>query len=142
MPPPVAEATLEDVFRAEITRFVGAAKDRSDRHARGWRRSQDRYRRSWPLVVGVQKPTGYVDLSVALHDASLSGIAFLSPVAISDSSAVFIKLFWHEPDCPRVPAVVRHVTPTEHGYLIGCEFAQSDASIGDLATLRGSTRGD
>jgi hypothetical protein len=127
MPPPVAEATLEDVFRAEITRFVGAARDRSDRHARGGRRSQDRYRRSWPLVVGVQKPSGYVDFSVALHDASLSGIAFFSPVAMPDCSAVLIKLFWHEPDCLRVPAVVRHVTPTEHGYLIGCEFYESGA---------------
>jgi hypothetical protein len=139
MPPPVAEITVEEQLRGEIARFVAAAKDRSDQRTRGGRRSQDRYRRSWPLVVGVQKSTGYTDLSAALHDASASGIAFLSPVAIADRSAVFIKLFWHEPDCPRVPAVVRHVTPTEHGYLIGCEFAPADASVGGLAVLRSQT---
>ena len=68
-------------------------------------------------------------MGVPLYNASPLGIAFLAPVQLSVGSVVFIKLFWHEELCPRVPAVVRHTTPTAHGYLVGCEFALADEGV-------------
>jgi hypothetical protein len=35
---------------------------------------------------------------------------------------VYVRLFWHDDECPRVPALVRHSTSTKNGYLVGCEF--------------------
>jgi hypothetical protein len=62
------------------------------------------------------------DISVALHNASPSGVAFLCARPIRVDALVFIKLFWHDPNCPRVPACVRHTTEVDHGFLIGCRF--------------------
>jgi hypothetical protein len=41
-------------------------------------------------------------------------------------STVYLKLFSYDDFCPRVPALVRHVVSTEHGFLVGCEFELAD----------------
>jgi hypothetical protein len=118
------------VIRREIERFLEAARERAELDLDRRRRAQRRYHRSWPLLVCV--PGGRTlgkDMGVPLHNASALGIAFLAPVHIQVGSVVFIKLFWHEDLSPRVPAVVRHATPTGHGYLVGCEFALADETI-------------
>ena len=122
------------VIQREIDRFMRVAIDRSEYDATYQpRRAQRRYHRSWPLVVCTPGTAGGTDLSVALYNASPLGIAFLSPTALANCSTVLVKLFWHDEDGPRVPAVVRHVTPTEHGYLVGCEFAQADETLCEMA---------
>ncbi|UCG15932.1 MAG: PilZ domain-containing protein [Phycisphaerales bacterium] len=122
------------VIQREISRFMQVAIDRSESDANHQRRRmQRRYHRSWPLVVCVPGSAETGDMSVALYNASPLGIAFLSPIAVADCSTVLVKLFWHDEGGPRVPAVVRHVTPTEHGYLVGCEFAQADETLCEMA---------
>lgn len=118
------------VIRREIERFLEAARERAEPDLDRRRRAQRRYHRSWPLLVCVPNGNNLgKDLGVPLHNASSLGIAFLSPMHIDVGSVVFIKLFWHEELCPRVPAVVRHATPTGHGYLVGCEFTLADEGI-------------
>lgn len=129
----IAPANPVVAVRHEIDRFVEAARKRSEHDPSQRRRSCRRYHRSWPLLVSFDRaPFGmgehadlndeHADISVALHNGSELGIGFLSPQSMIIGATVFIKLFAYDDGCPRVPAVVRHVTPTVHGYLIGCEF--------------------
>ena len=122
------------VLRDVIERFVEAARQRGEYHVHARRRSRRRYHRSWPLSVspvsaGLPANAGSpadvdqpVEATVALHNASQQGIAFLAPRAMDPGAMLLVKLFWHDDDCPRVPAVVRHCTSTKTGYLVGCEF--------------------
>ena len=129
----IAPADSVVAVRREIDRFVEAARKRSEHDPSQRRRSCRRYHRSWPLLVSLDRAPfeaderddvndEHADISVALHNGSELGIGFLSPQSMSIGAMVFIKLFAYDDGCPRVPAIVRHVTPTVHGYLVGCEF--------------------
>jgi hypothetical protein len=110
------------VVRREIGRFIEAARKRSEHDPHHRRRSRRRHHRSWPLLVSLSGKPFEPDISVALHNASELGIGFLSPVTMLAGTTVFLKLFSYDDFCPRVPAIIRHVTSTEHGFLVGCEF--------------------
>ena len=114
-----------DVIRSEIERFADVARRRSDSDPAQHRRSRRRYQRSWPLLV----THGRVELSAALHNGSDEGIAFLSHSPVTPDTVVFIRLFCYDESATYVPAIVRHSTNTEHGYLIGCEFALTDEAL-------------
>ncbi len=136
--PSAAIASASEQIRGEIARFVQITQERSEsdsHHQR--RRARRRHQRSWPMTVSAPWGTGLRDISVALHNASSLGVAFLSPVMIGDGSVIFLRLFWHDRAGPSVPAVVRHATPTEHGYLIGCEFSAEDESLCQIALSLG-----
>ena len=108
-----------EILRDEVIEFLEAARRRSESDSEQRRRSVRRYHRSWPLRAicdGVER-------SAALHNASETGLAFLSQMSLPTEAVLFVKLFCHANDRPWVPAVIRHATATEHGYLIGCEFA-------------------
>lgn len=110
------------VVRQEVSRFLEAARKRSEHDGHHRRRARRRHHRSWPLTVSISGKPFSRDVSVALHNASELGIGFLSPIRMLAGSTVYIKLFCYDDFCPRVPALIRHVTPTEHGFLVGCEF--------------------
>jgi hypothetical protein len=121
----IVDLRAVDLIRTEIERFAEAARHRSECDPAHRRRSRRRYHRSWPLAV----LSNGVDMSAALHNASDEGIAFLSCGPIEPGSVVFLKLFCYDESRLYVPAVVRHSTGTEHGYLIGCEFALTDETL-------------
>lgn len=118
------------MIRREIDRFLEAARKRSDIHRHHHRRrARRRHHRSWPLLVSVSGKPFEHEISAALHNASELGIGFLSPVSMLAGSTVYLKLFSYDDFCPRVPARVRHVTSTEHGFLVGCEFELADEAV-------------
>lgn len=119
-------STAGVVVRREINRFVAFARQRSYLDTENRRRAQRRYHRSWPMLVRPSQGHAEDEMSVALHDASATGVGFLSSEPLSIGSRVLIKLFWHDDDAHRVPATVRHATRTSHGWLIGCEFDAAD----------------
>jgi hypothetical protein len=108
-----------EILRGEITRFLQAAKQRSECSPAYFRRGNNRYHRSWPLQV----TAGASEMTVALHNASEGGLAFFSPCFIEPGGTLLIRLFCHREDCRPIPVTVRHATANEHGFLIGCEFA-------------------
>lgn len=110
------------MVRREVGRFLDAARKRAEHDGQQRRRARRRTHRSWPLLVSISGKPFQPDVSSALHDASDLGIGFLSPVSIPVGTTVYLKLFCYDEFCPRVPAVVRHVTATEYGFLVGCEF--------------------
>ncbi len=120
------ESAATNILREEIARFVVATRERSEYDADPRRRAQRRYHRSWPLLVSRGRQIEDLDLSVALHNASELGLAFLSSERFQLRETVFIKLFWHDPAALRVPARVRHMASVEHGCLVGCEFLLDD----------------
>ena len=105
-----------------VRRFVEAAQQRADTHPTFGRRSSKRHSRSWPLAVGFQQRDRDLHETAALHNASLQGIAFLFRYRLEAGATISVHLFSLETDTEPVPAVVRHVTPTRNGYLVGCEF--------------------
>ena len=107
-----------ELIRDEIDCFLQAARKRCEYDPIPRRRTERRYHRSWPLQIHIAG----IDVTTALHNASRNGLAFLSSRPINLETIIFIQLFCHDDERPRVPAVVRHATPNEHGYLIGCEF--------------------
>ena len=124
IPSPAIVSTL---MRREIERFVDAARVRAEYDVDTRRRAQRRYHRSWPLLVSCHRQQN--ELSAALHNASADGIGFLCDRGFPANAVVLIKLFWHEDDGLRVPAVVRHVTPFRHANLVGCHFHLSDDEV-------------
>ncbi|MBI4578727.1 MAG: PilZ domain-containing protein [Planctomycetes bacterium] len=114
------------VVRREVDRFLEAARKRSEQDGHHRRRARRRHHRSWPLLVSLTGRPFDADISAALHNASDLGIGFLSPVNVVPGATVYLKLFCYDDFCPRVPAKVRHVTHTRHGFLVGCEFDLAD----------------
>ncbi len=138
--PSASVASASDQIRGEIARFIQITQERSESDSSYQRRrTRRRHQRSWPLTVSAPSGTTTREISVALHNASPLGIAFLSSVMIRDGSVIFLRLFWHDGSGPCVPAIVRHATPTEHGYLIGCEFSAEDESLCEIALSRGGS---
>lgn len=112
------------LLRREIDRFIQAARVRCEFDADTRRRALRRYHRSWPLLVSDEY--GSKEVSAALHDASPNGIGFLCNRPYPLDGLILVKLFWHESASPRVPALVRHVTPHRDATLVGCQFALDD----------------
>jgi hypothetical protein len=124
--PTVIQPVPLSVLQEVIDRFVDEARRRSEEQPAARRRAERRYHRSWPLSVLLERGGCERDIGVALHNASAQGIAFLAPFGIESGTVLQIRLFWHDEDCPRVPAVVRHCTFAGNGYLVGCEFVLWD----------------
>lgn len=112
-----------DVLRREVERFLEAAQRRCEVQHHPRRRSRRRYHRSWPLQIVLNHNEPLQEFGAALHNASELGIAFFSARTFPVGTRILLRLFWHDERSPLVPVVVRHNTPTEHGHLIGCEFA-------------------
>ena len=117
-------------IRREIDRFIAFLRKRSHPETPGALRAETRYRRSWPLLIAPQDRTRdrHTDhhVAVALRDASTSGLAFFASQPFPLDSIVMVRLFWQDQTSPPVPAVIRHTTQTEHGYLVGAEFLVED----------------
>ena len=105
-----------------IAEFVEFTQQRSEVDPNRRRRQRYRYQRSWPLTIVESCSDSATEMTAALHNASDQGIAFLSRRAFERGAVLLVRLFWHDEQSPRVPAVVRHTTPTAEGYLVGCEF--------------------
>ena len=120
----VAQSTGDKIeaLEHEIARFMDAACRRAEADGMRRRRQRTRYHRSWPLAVFEPHRTDGMCIAAALHNASNHGIAFLTHRAFDIDSTVLIRLFWHDDQSPQVPAVIRHVSATRDGYLVGCEF--------------------
>jgi hypothetical protein len=118
----IAPHPLAKVFEREIARFVAAASrgDCTDLYRN--RRSSARYHRSWPLLVTPIGQGDASDLSATLHDVSSGGIGFFCDSGFPVGTFLGIKLFWSDPDTPRIPAVVRHTRITQEGVLLGTRF--------------------
>lgn len=137
----VAQCAADQVetLQNEIAKFIDAASRRAEVDGARRRRHRMRYHRSWPLAVyDIEQATGAC-FTAALHNASTQGIAFLTKRRFDLDSTVLIRLFWHDDQSPQVPAVIRHVTPTREGYLVGCEFdphwpLRVEAGIEDAVT--------
>lgn len=117
--------SIVDMLRVEVDRFMEAARKRSESDPNPQRRTHRRYHRSWPLCLFVNGSCR----SAALHNASSGGVALLSAAGVPAGTRVFLRLFCHNEETPWVPAVVRHCTPTDHGHLIGCEFALANEEL-------------
>jgi len=113
---------LSRVMSREIGRFIQAVRQRSEVDEDRRRRARKRYRRSWPMSIAFRDDCKAAEHSVALHNASELGVAFLSTRCIEENRTIYLRLFWHDEQSPRIPAVVRHITPVRDGFLIGCEF--------------------
>lgn len=57
----------------------------------------------------------------------------MSTLPVKPDTIVFVKLFCHDNVRPRVPAIVRHATQVDHGYLVGCEYLLNDVQLCDQA---------
>ncbi len=112
------------LIREVLLRFLAISQRRCDSTRATGRRAFLRHKRTWPLAIIDPKDPSREE-SAALHDASIGGIAFLYRRSIDVGSIIRLRLFWSESDSPLVPAVVRHRTLTDDGFLIGCEYLVS-----------------
>lgn len=121
----IAEAPVHGLaeIKLELVRFLVAVRKRSFVSMGGRRHAGERYRRTWPLVVTMGPDDDEPQFSAAMHDASPEGIGFLLDRRLRVGRTLYLKLFGYMDSPLRIPAVVRHVTPRPHGYLVGCEFA-------------------
>ena len=119
---PASDLFSSEAVAEEIARFLDAAQQRCEILHSPRRRRLRHYHNAWPLEIRLNHNEPAQEFAAALHNATDVGLAFLSPRQITSGTRIFVKLFWHEADAPRVPAVVRHNTPTEQGNLVGCEF--------------------
>ncbi|MCG3137616.1 MAG: hypothetical protein HJJLKODD_01464 [Phycisphaerae bacterium] len=125
------------LFEREIQRFREYAELRSTKDVLHARRRHKRVHRSWPLLIAVIRNETLQEYSAALHDASPTGIGFMSDHEFMLGERVYIKLFWHEAAALRIPSIVRHLTPHAGGLLIGTEFELADLqACEDALTLQ------
>lgn len=122
-----ARPTPPGALRELVHRFIESARERSEADPDRRRRAQRRHHRSWPLWVSRGPDSNQSDVTVALHNATESGLAFLASESFRPGTTILVRLFWHDPHCPPVPARIRHVKRTDHGFLVGCEFRIGDA---------------
>ncbi len=116
-------AGLAEERRELISRFLDAAKQRSECDREPRRRSKQRHHRSWPMFVSRGSDSSEAaGVAVALHNATDLGLAFLAVEEFDPGTMVLVRLFWHDRGCPSIPARVRHVKQMDHGFLVGCEF--------------------
>ncbi len=127
--PAIAPHPLAKVFEREIARFVAAASHSNCSSLYRNRRSAARYHRSWPLLITPIGQGDESDLSATLHDVSSGGIGFFCDSGFPVGTFLGIKLFWSDPDTPRIPAVVRHARITQEGVLIGARFVVNSQKL-------------
>jgi len=121
----IAEAPVYDAaeLKQHLVRFLVTTQKRSSVGLGGGRRGAERHHRTWPLRVSMGINGEQPEWSAALHDASAQGIGFLLDRRLRVGTTVYLNLFGFTDSPARVPAVIRHVTPHRHGYLVGCEYA-------------------
>ena len=113
-------------LRFEVQEFVRAAGKRGFSSV-DQRRRADRYQHgAWPILVAYRRDDRSRELSVPMWDISEIGVAFISDEPLQPGERVLITLYRSDDYHPRIPAVVRHVTSTDDGDRIGCEFVFSD----------------
>ena len=118
---------LAKVFEREIQRFVAAAADHGGAQLYRNRRAAARIHRSWPLLITRLGRRGDMDISGTLHDVSSGGIGFYCDHGFPVGALLGIKLFWSDPNTPRVPALVCHNQVHQEGILVGARFVVHDA---------------
>lgn len=123
------EGIPAEALRKEIARFMNAAVKLGNTDLYQNRRSSVRYHRSWPMFVSRLDAPKVRDLSVTLHNISDDGIGFLCDEGLQVGAVIGVKLFWSDPEAPRVPAVVRHVQITQEGILVGAQFMVHDHEL-------------
>ncbi len=114
--------TVSVNMQLEIDEFIRGARENGFRSGDTRRRAARQYHRAWPVLVSFDNGRHCDELSVPLRNVSDTGLGFVASRPIDVGSKVFIKLFWQDQTRPRLPAVVRHTTLVDEGYLIGCEF--------------------
>ncbi|MFH1419475.1 MAG: PilZ domain-containing protein [Planctomycetota bacterium] len=126
----MGQSSISDIrvaLQREISRFLQLAARPAYSDLYHNRRGAIRYHRACPLFVARLDSHPAEDISVTLHDISNEGIGFYCDQPLPKGCIIGIKLFWAEPNAPRVPAVVRHQELTQQGFLVGAQFAASDA---------------
>ncbi len=121
------------LFEREIRRFQEYARLRATKDPEMRRRSQQRYHRSWPLLISHIDNGVFIEHSAALHDACDHGIGFMCDELHAMDAQLFVRLFWYDSTALRIPAAVRHVTTTPQGNLIGTEFQLHDLQACEMA---------
>lgn len=130
MPQAVAAKKIaEDQLAQEITRFLNLAAKHGNSDLYHNRRSSVRYHRSWPMFVTLLDSPVLCDQSVTLHNISATGIGFFCDEGFPVGTVIGVKLFWSDPDSPRIPAIVKHNQITPEGTLVGAEFAINDHGL-------------
>lgn len=121
------------VIRREVERFLTQARQRGEGDGEQRRKVRRRRQQCWPLLVSFGGRPGDRDYRATLHDASEHGIALVLEASVPVGTTVYVKLFASMEFCPRVPALVKHVTRRQGGYLIGCEYVLEDATVCERA---------
>ena len=125
MPAPCAHP-LSMVLKREVARFLTSAAPTSRPLYRN-RRAAARYHRALPIFVYRLDKGRAFDVGATLQDISDDGIGFHCDEEFPLGAILGIKLFWSEPNAPRIPVIVRHWHVTQEGILIGAHFALNDA---------------
>ncbi|MCB9849502.1 MAG: PilZ domain-containing protein [Phycisphaerales bacterium] len=125
----IQSATADAMVRRVIDRFIEETHRRCEWYGVPARRRERRFHRTWPLSVSYRHKGEHIQIGVALYNASPGGIAFLGPHPVNRDEIVRIQLFWHDDECPRVPAIVRHCTRRADAFLVGCEFMTKQSNI-------------
>ncbi|MHC5109772.1 MAG: PilZ domain-containing protein [Planctomycetota bacterium] len=110
-----------EAMHREIEEFLAGASSR-DFHERDRRDSTRLYHGKWPILVTFDSEQQHQEVSVSLENISETGLAFYLQEEVAVGRRVWVTLFSSEAIRPRLSAVVRHVTDTKSGYLVGCEF--------------------
>lgn len=127
------EGPVAVLLRREVDRFIRAVGQRSYLDPANGCRRRPRYHRSWPLLVSMSDADGPQEVPAALHDASRGGVGFLCQQPLRAGARLYVKLFWNDHASYRIPAVVRHASPTAHGWLVGCAFVIDDETACEQA---------
>ncbi len=127
-----ANSPTTEALRREIDRFMQAAVKHGQSDLYQNRRSSLRYHRSWPLLVAAVEMPEMDDLSVTLSDVSADGVGFFCDRSLPEGMLLGVKLFWMDPNSPRVPAIVRHQQITQQGFLVGAQFLFDDPTARDM----------
>lgn len=117
---------LSQVFEREINRFITRTAKPASPDLYQDRRASARFHRSWPLFVRQLDQKRHEDISCTLDNVSPRGIGFFCDSGFPVGTVLAVKLFWSDPNAPRVPAVVRHNQITQQGILVGAEFVIHD----------------
>lgn len=118
-----APTPITHIMEREIQRFVERAAKIANSSLYRNRRASTRYHRAVPILYARLDDGAHHDESATLQDVSSDGLAFYCDHGLCVGSILAVKLFWSDTEAHRVPAIVRHCTITQQGFLIGAEFA-------------------
>lgn len=132
----VAIHPLSEVLMREVVRYVETVvpfrQPRSPSHNR---RGNKRHDRECPIFVAKLAENHGKDLAATLRNISRDGLGFHCDAGLKPGCLISIKLFWSDPNAPRIPARVRHCDIEQEGFFIGAEFATSDPKACKLIEL-------